>query len=64
MKILTFLAGWSSLLCSFIRETRRLHGRIRGMRKQLTQIVQLQSTSSTGKLRKITRDYQKDKSVI
>ena len=37
---------------------------IRGMRKQLTQIVQLQSTSSTGKLRKMARDYQKDKSVI
>ena len=47
-----------------LKLTRRLHGRNRGMRKQLTQIVQLQSTSSTGKLRKMARDYQKDKSVI
>ena len=42
--------------------------RIRGMRKQLTQIVQLPWTSTTGKLRKMARDYQKDyqkdKSVI
>ena len=47
-----------------LRSTRRLQGRIRGMRKQLTQIVQLQSTSSTGRLRKMAKDYQKDTSVI
>ena len=49
---------------TFLMTTRRLYGRIRGMCKQLIQIVQLQSTSSTGKLRKMARDYQKDKSVI
>ena len=31
------------------------------MHKQLTQIVQLQYTATTGKLRKMGRDYQKDK---
>ena len=34
------------------------------MHKQLKQIVQLQWTTTMGKLWKIARDYQKDKSVI
>ena len=45
-------------------KTRRLQGRIRGMPKQLTQIVQLQLTTTTGKIRKMTRVYQKDESII
>ena len=65
---------WKAYYMSFSNEpasdepkllkTRRLQGRIRGMRKQLTQIVQLQWTSTAGKLRKMARDYQKNKSVI
>ena len=34
------------------------------MHKHLTHIVQLQWTTTTGKLWKMERDYQKDKSVI
>ena len=34
------------------------------MHKQLTQIVQLQWTTTTGKLREKAIDYQKNKSVI
>ena len=59
-----FLPGVLRSASSKWIETRHLQGRIRGMRKQLTQIVQWQLTSSTGKIRKMARDYQKDKSVI
>ena len=44
-----------------VDKTRGLLGRIRGMHKQLRQIVQLQGTTTMGKLRKMGRDYQKDK---
>ena len=44
-----------------LKAARRLWGRIRGVHKLLTQIVLLQGTPTTGKPRKMGKDYQKDK---